>query len=673
MTRRIKKYAKGTGPLGYIPSPNEAIAKNDIVLARAQAKADSNVWANTVIPMASSLLQSMATKGKGGKGPTIDDSSMEDSLKIGDTTMDYTAPNDGASDMGLKGDAGILNYDTFLEGNYQESYAALGKTSAEGEIEAEGGEVIQTPEGETATLEGPKHEAGGIPLSTEGDPNAVNIPEGTQIFSDRVKGTDGKTMATRKELRDKKRASIEDLLSKNPTDKLRVNAYTKTLKNLEIEETQDLDVQEKASMMAELLNLDGVNEFAYGTGRRGVKKYAGGTGPNGVDPELKPWQLPYSTKADAPIAEDNFSSLKYYDKLSSNEFGPYLKQYMKEVGDNTLDWKSPDTIKGYQKYIGLEGDQVDGKLGSISLANSIGTFKKSPVSTNTEAAPTKNKVDFLDSDGDGVPDSIDIDSMNPAVDPVLKTTDTEGISETSTTSKPSSSTPSINGGEDSALNRVGEGVMDTLSNVSLGDAITLAGTYASATDPLKNVNENRAGDQPNVNHFRNFGKEGIAKIQEQKGYVEGQKAEALMRTTRTASASKKAMRNSARGVNTMRALDLASDMTKNSAESDIYSNFAQQMMQITGAEAQMENAQDEAVMGGEQARDLADRQDRDNYYTQRGLALANRGTGIQQMGKNINEIKMNQMKLKLLESLGEYVTMDANGNIIAKNQKTAKK
>ena len=211
-------------------------------------------------------------------------------------------------------------------------------------------------------------------------------------------------------------------------------------------------------------------------------------------------------------------------------------------------------------------------------------------------------------------------------------------------------------------------ILEAIPNVSLGDAFTLYGTYKSAIDPLNNVNENRAGDQPNINHFRNFGKDAINKIQNQKQCVEGQKQEALMRTTRTANASKKATRNSARGVNTQRALDLAADLNKNAAESDIYSNFANQMMSIAGAEANMELAQDEAVMSGEEKRDLADRQDRDAYYTQRGIALANRGQGIQQIGKNLNEIKMNQMKLKLLESLGEYVTMDANGNIIAKKQ-----
>ena len=34
MSTRRKKYAKGTGPMGYIPSPNEAIAENDLVLAK---------------------------------------------------------------------------------------------------------------------------------------------------------------------------------------------------------------------------------------------------------------------------------------------------------------------------------------------------------------------------------------------------------------------------------------------------------------------------------------------------------------------------------------------------------------------------------------------------------------------------------------------------------------
>ena len=208
MSTRRKKYAKGTGPMGYIPSPNEAIAENDIILAKAQAKADSNIWANTVIPMASSILQS-AVKGGIGQAKGVD-------TEIGKNTIDYTSPDNGASQMGLKGSGDLLDIDNFLAGNYNQGYAALGDSSAEGEIEAEGGEVIQTPQGDTATLQGPSHEEGGIPMSTQGDPNAVNIPPGTQIFSDRVKGADGKTMAKRKELRDREKPSWKKCYLKTP-------------------------------------------------------------------------------------------------------------------------------------------------------------------------------------------------------------------------------------------------------------------------------------------------------------------------------------------------------------------------------------------------------------------------------------------------------------------------
>ena len=637
MSTRRKKYAKGTGPMGYIPSPNEAIAENDIVLAKAQAKADKNVWANTVIPFASSLLQS-ALKGGIGQAKGVD-------TEIGKNTIDYTSPDNGASQMGLKGSGDLLDIDNFLAGNYNQGYAALGDSSAEGEIEAEGGEVIQTPQGNTATLQGPSHEEGGIPMSTQGDPNAVNIPPGTQIFSDRVKGTDGKTMAKRKELRDKRKAKLEEMLSKNSNDKLRVNAYTKTLKNLEVEEANDLDIQEKASMMADILGLDGVNEFAYGTGKRGVVKYNNGTGQKGVDP--------------------NYYGIQYSEGHGIDQFKPYLDSYLKSINQEFPDWANVKNRKAFQKAIGAKEDGIFGPE----------TLKKAEEWAKTLTTPktVKNETPvstFPDADGDGVPDSIDIDSMNPAIESTTEVPLSENstISSTpSTTEKPSSATPSINGDAD-RLSKMGDSILEAIPNLSLGDAFTLYGTYKSAMDPLANVNENRAGDQPNINHFRNFGKDAISKIQDQKQYVEGQKQEALMRTTRTANASKKATRNSARGVNTQRALDLAADLNKNLAESDIYSNFANQMMSIAGAEANMELAQDEAVMSGEEKRDLADRQDRDAYYTQRGIALANRGQGIQQIGKNLNVTELNKIKLKLLESLGEYVTMDANGNIIAKKQ-----
>lgn len=52
--------------------------------------------------------------------------------------------------------------------------------------EVEGGEVLQTPGGKTQKIHGPKHEQGGI---------YVERPNGTKVFSDRLKVTSGKTYA----------------------------------------------------------------------------------------------------------------------------------------------------------------------------------------------------------------------------------------------------------------------------------------------------------------------------------------------------------------------------------------------------------------------------------------------------------------------------------------------
>lgn len=64
-------------------------------------------------------------------------------------------------------------------------------------VEAEGGEVLQTPNGEVTNLNGAQHEQGGIDLQ---------VPEGSVIFSDTIgiTGKDGifRTLAERKKLRE---------------------------------------------------------------------------------------------------------------------------------------------------------------------------------------------------------------------------------------------------------------------------------------------------------------------------------------------------------------------------------------------------------------------------------------------------------------------------------------
>ena len=103
----------------------------------------------------------------------------------------------------------------------------------------------------------------------------------------------------------------------------------------------------------------------------------------------------------------------------------------------------------------------------------------------------------------------------------------------------------------------------------------------------------------------------------------------------------------------MRALDTNADMAANTAENEIYDKYAAQMMDILSKEAQLENEQDKVVMSGEQARDLADRQDKDAFYTAKGEGLRNIGMTTANAGKQANEILTRNSQFNILNSMYE--------------------
>ena len=68
-------------------------------------------------------------------------------------------------------------------------------------------------------------------------------------------------------------------------------------------------------------------------------------------------------------------------------------------------------------------------------------------------------------------------------------------------------------------------------------------------------------------------------------------------------------------------------------------------------QSDLENQQDLRVMSGEAQRDLNDRKDKDNFYTQLGIDEQSIATGIQKFGKHLNknlERKLNAQALSML-------------------------
>ena len=129
-------------------------------------------------------------------------------------------------------------------------YHAAGGVVNNKNINAEGGEVIETPGGQPQELQGPSHSQGGIDMQ---------VPSGTEIYSDRLVGADGKTMAERKKLREKQISKIEKLLQKNPNDSALKKTLEKTKQNNDFLDKQDLSQMQFVKDL-----VDNTNKFKFG-------------------------------------------------------------------------------------------------------------------------------------------------------------------------------------------------------------------------------------------------------------------------------------------------------------------------------------------------------------------------------------------------------------------------
>lgn len=243
-----KKYANGTniagvGPNNYIQSPNEVLNDYNIMLA----KADQEVASNSVVPIVSligGLTQQAMTSGVFNKTPAT---------------------------------------------------AANGMNNVNQDVEVEGGEMYETPQGQTGEFQGPTHEQGGMPMEVGED-----IPEGTKVYSDRLK-VGKETLAERKEVRERKIANLEKIAAQPLVDSAVKNATQRKMQAIQKEEMADLQFQEQVNNMQQMA--DNVIA-AFGTSMEGVQsnpvgdsmRYGMGTGADGVTEYAdggvikKPWE-----------------------------------------------------------------------------------------------------------------------------------------------------------------------------------------------------------------------------------------------------------------------------------------------------------------------------------------------------------------------------------------------
>ena len=114
-------------------------------------------------------------------------------------------------------------------------YAYGGQTMPNAEVE--GDEVVQTPQGQVATIQGPTHEQGGVDM---------NLDPGTRVYSDRLKGADGIKFSEKADAIRKRMGKFERILNDSRGTKLA--KYTAKLMMDKINKELDSVFQEQESM-----------------------------------------------------------------------------------------------------------------------------------------------------------------------------------------------------------------------------------------------------------------------------------------------------------------------------------------------------------------------------------------------------------------------------------------
>ena len=240
----------------------------------------------------------------------------------------------------------------------------MGGQSNNPNAEVEGDELMRYPDGSTQLMNGPSHENGGIP---------VNIPQGTEIFSDRLKlpgskktiAEEAKKYATDKEdkiLSNKKSTSI----AKN-TAKL-----SSQFKQQKLDELFNAQEQLKQAKLAKYANKLGVSlpnsQFKMG----GKKCYANGgvklpKYPNGNDDPTWNWQYANPNNMIYPTQVPTYTVPSTpVDQLSTPN--PYSNEV--PVNYNT---KSPESIDYVDPYANMRNRNIYEGIGN-GLVQNAGNF-----------------------------------------------------------------------------------------------------------------------------------------------------------------------------------------------------------------------------------------------------------------------------------------------------------
>lgn len=698
---KTQKMALG-GEAFHIESPSEAITKGNINYIKNWSDVlDSTQYLQDIgnaLGFAGSILQSNAGNGSG-----LTDLFKKKNAKSKVVPQSFQTTGNTMVNLPSQNENDYINYQDYSLNLLGGKYALGGEVP----IEAEGEEIIQEPNGNMYELSGASHEEGGIDMT---------VPQGTQIYSKRLRGADGKTMAERKAFREKQLAKLKRLLERNPNDKTLKRTLSKTENDFAKQEAEDLEYMNYMHQQSAMEQPQ--EEFKTG-------------GYATDDPIIPSRKLNELIKSRTPIqltTPENYSTDINISKnlltLGNKPVNPpYVAPTDEEVfnmndttynnipniynvraivpGENlNFNYSKPQTIKAKNKpsisniQTGPQSNGNDNYISNVQLApHSNGAYNlptpvnlsnvtynkpvvksnkpnstsgtnsttaRTPISTLSSVSPNPQLVNTYSNIGNSILEATRY--RNEA------TGETTGNNNDVTNSNGNSTGNNSNVDTSSVSSERGSNKFfkDFEFPVTLGDAVDLYGKYRAAFDPAEMTLRNRSGDTPNINAYENYGKRGINQLEKTKDFLEYNLGQAIQNNELNTNSYKSNNSNNARSINTLNALNMAADAQQMAADNQAYMQYGNQIASIDGQLANMMNQQDQMVMQGEQNRDDADRRDRDNFNMQLQKDINTKNKGIQEIGKDINNILEREGNLQAINNMYPDFSMSRNGTLKAK-------
>ena len=554
---------------------------------------------------------------------------------------------------------GLKTKDLMANDRYKKFYIPNLTFDVGGEvpIEAEHGEIVQEPTGEMYELDGATHEEGGIPLE---------VPGGTEIFSDRLIGADGNTMAQRKKNRENRLAKIQKELNKFPDDAALKKTLRRVQKQNAFEEQLDMQLMQQAQQAKMLAQQEAqlAQQQQAQAGQMGQEGSPEEMGlmqglEQGFDPSMMQGgsEMPVEGEVPQDVPGEGME-----EEIHQEEFA---------VGGRV---SRPGGIPGLPAYLlkDLPG-MIEQARSNTPLVDS-GNPDDVVYTAEDEARGVKNiqEVEIIKKRKPGTTPvyvgkpQLSLTGQNNLMNSINANSLATGPKENITPISPLPGSQNTNSNSTNTSGSSGFNFEHPLKGMTLGDAIGMYANHKAPQELMKNTIDQYRYTPEEINHFKNYGREALKTLRGQAGLIDTQHDLASQNLQLSRNAMNNLNNNSARGINTLRALNMASNAQTDAQQRELDMARASQMLSLGSQIAQQQNAIDQIVMKGDEERADRSLKNQDNYFTNMAKNISTKYQSLAKNAEALNEIKKRNAQEKLIGRLYRDFKGDKDGNIKAK-------